>query len=51
MDDMEIRCGSEEELDEQLGRLKTALDQISRHKISVRYIDVRFQEPVVSPRT
>lgn len=47
----EIRCGSESELDEQLGRLKTALEQVARQQISVRYIDVRFQEPVVSPRT
>ena len=50
-EDTEIRCGSETELDEQMIRLKTALEQVSRQQISVRYIDVRFQEPVVSPRT
>jgi len=50
-EDTEIRCGSEAELNEQMDRLKTALEQISKQQIEVRYIDVRFQEPVVSPRT
>ena len=47
----EIRCGSEDELDGQLERLARALDRVARQRVDVRYIDVRFQEPVVSPRT
>lgn len=50
-DSTEVRCGTEEELSVQLGRLRSALEQLARQQVGVRYIDVRFQEPVVSPRT
>jgi cell division septal protein FtsQ len=47
----EIRCGSEAELDAHLRRLRTALQMIAKQRLEARYIDVRFQEPIVSPRT
>jgi cell division septal protein FtsQ len=47
----EIRCGSETELDAHLGRLRSALKAIGRRSLDARYIDVRFQEPVIAPRT
>ncbi len=50
-EEMEVRCGSEVELEAHLVRLKEALKTIQKQQIAVRYIDVRFQEPVVSPRT
>ena len=49
--DTEVRCGSEDELDVQLERLRAVLDRVARRQMEVRYIDVRFPEPVVSPRT
>jgi cell division septal protein FtsQ len=48
--DTEIRCGSEAELDAHLQRLRAALREVSRQSLQVRYIDVRFQEPVIGPR-
>ena len=50
-DTTEVRCGSEQELADQLSRLDTTLERIRRQQLDVRYIDVRFQEPVISPRT
>ena len=47
----EVRCGAEEELASHLDRLKTALKTVDHEEMSVRYIDVRFQDPVVAPRT
>ena len=47
----EIRCGSEAELDAHLERLAATLKAIDRHPFDVGYIDVRFQEPVIHPRT
>jgi hypothetical protein len=47
----EVRCGSEAELSDQLDRLQDALKTIARNQMTVRYIDVRFREPVVSPAT
>ncbi len=47
----EVRCGSEDELDTNLQRLGAALKAVTRQSLGVRYIDVRFQEPVVGPRT
>ena len=49
--EMEVRCGSEEELGMQLERLRAALKVIQRRQIAAQYIDVRFKEPVVSPQT
>ena len=47
----EIRCGSEAELSAHLQRLQVALRTVARQHVDAHYIDVRFQEPVVSPRT
>ncbi len=48
----EVRCGSEVELEAHLARLQTALRALAkRQELAVQYIDVRFQEPVVGPRT
>lgn len=48
-DEVEIRCGSETELDTQLARLRQALKAVARRSLKARYIDVRFQDPVVGP--
>jgi len=48
----EVRCGSEAELEGHLARLQAALRALAkRQEFAVQYIDVRFQEPVVGPRT
>lgn len=47
----EVRCGSEAELDTHLARLREALKAIAKQPLDARYIDVRFQEPVIGPRT
>lgn len=47
----EVRCGSEAELGAHLERLGAALKAIDRQPFTVGYIDVRFQEPVIHPRT
>ena len=47
----EIRCGSEAELGVHLLRLEAALKAVGRQPFEVGYIDVRFQEPVIHPRT
>ena len=47
----EVHCGSEEELDAHVHRLVSTLKVIGKQQLSVRYIDVRFREPVISPRT
>lgn len=50
--EMEVRCGSEAELDAHLTRLKHAFRALAkRRELMVRYIDVRFEEPVVGPLT
>ena len=46
----EVRCGSEAELADHLGRLQAALKAIAKQPFEVAYIDVRFQEPVIGPR-
>jgi cell division septal protein FtsQ len=51
-DGTEVRCGSEEELGAHLSRLQAALKAIAKQEsMDVGYIDVRFQEPVLGPRT
>ena len=50
-EDTEVRCGSEEQLAAQLERLRAALKIITKQQLAVRYIDVRFPEPVIGPRT
>jgi len=48
--DVEIRCGDEGSLSHHLQRLRTVLRRVSRHQLAVRSIDLRFKDPVVSPR-
>jgi hypothetical protein len=48
--DVEIRCGSEPELAMQLKRLRAALETVWQNQVPVRYIDVRFPDPVIGPR-
>ena len=50
-DDVEVRCGGEEDLSMHLHRLREVLKQIASHSLAVRYIDVRFQDPVIAPKT
>lgn len=47
----EVRCGSEAELDAHLARLHATLKTIAGEPMDLRYIDVRFPEPVLGPRT
>ncbi len=47
----EVRCGSEAELEAHLKRLQATLKAIARQQLAVRYIDVRFREPVVGSRS
>ena len=49
-DEIEIRCGSEEELAIQLGRLRAVLDRVAKQDMIIRYVDLRFPDPVVGPR-
>lgn len=50
-DDVEVRCGEESDLDAHLGRLQAVLKRVANHAVSIRYIDIRFQDPVIAPRT
>ena len=50
-EEIEVRCGSETELEVNLKRLQAVLRVIAKQSLAVQYIDLRFQEPVVSPRT
>ncbi|MBI1991651.1 MAG: FtsQ-type POTRA domain-containing protein [Candidatus Omnitrophica bacterium] len=47
---IEVRCGSEAELDMHLKRLQAALKAVARSPVAVKYLDVRFKEPVIGPR-
>ena len=49
--EIEIRCGSEADLGGQLEQLRSVMRVIATKPVDVRYIDVRFKEPVVGPRT
>ena len=50
-EEVEIRCGSEEELSTHLARLRAVLQRVSHHPLDIRYIDLRFKDPVIGPRT
>jgi len=50
-DELEVRCGSLQEFETHLTRLRTVLHHIARQDVAIRYIDVRFNEPVISPKT
>lgn len=47
---VEVRCGSQARLTQDLKRLKTVLQQVAKHEMNVRYIDLRFQDPVIGPK-
>ena len=49
-DQLEVRCGEETDLAAHLERLRAAFKAMRRHPLAAGYIDVRFREPVVSPR-
>ncbi len=46
----EVRCGSEAELETNLARLRAALRTLRQGAVPIRYVDVRFPEPVVGPQ-
>lgn len=46
----EVRCGSELELDAHLARLQAALKAMVKQPLPVKYIDVRFRDPVIGQR-
>lgn len=50
-DATEVRCGTEAELPTHLDRLQGALRALAKEAITVRYIDLRFPEPVIGPAT
>jgi hypothetical protein len=50
-DAIEVRCGREEELTAHLGRLRAVLRMIASQSLAVQYVDLRFKEPVIGPRT
>jgi len=50
-DEIEIRCGDEDNLTTALGRLRTVLRRVAGNPLAIRYIDVRFKDPVIGPRT
>ncbi len=49
--DTEVRCGAETELTANIERLRAALKALAKQQLAARYIDVRFPEPVIGPRT
>lgn len=44
---LEVRCGTEAELATHWERLRTALKTVERQGLAARYLDVRFQDPVI----
>ncbi len=50
-DETEVRCGSETEFAMHLERLRSTLNVLARQAMPARYIDVRFPEPVIGPRS
>jgi len=50
-EDVEIRCGDDTQLASHLRRLRAVLQQVAKHGLEVRYIDLRFPDPVIGPRT
>lgn len=49
-ENVEVRCGSEAELPRHLERLRAVFRTAVTEPEAVRYIDLRFNEPVISPR-
>ena len=50
-ENVEIRCGDDTQLASHLRRLRIVLQQVAKHGLEVRYIDLRFPDPVIGPRT
>ncbi len=50
-DGTEIRCGSPAELAAHLERLGPVLQMVARQQLAIRYIDLRFNDPVIGPST
>jgi cell division septal protein FtsQ len=48
--DIEVRFGGEGDLLAQLGRLRAVAKMITKDPLAVRYVDVRFADPVIGPR-
>ena len=48
---VEVRCGSEAELEANLRRLQASLETVGSPPLSIKYIDVRFPESVIAPQT
>lgn len=48
---VEVRCGSEGELESNLRRLRASLERIGEPLPPIKYIDVRFPEPVIAPQS
>ncbi|MBI3087984.1 MAG: FtsQ-type POTRA domain-containing protein [Candidatus Omnitrophica bacterium] len=49
-EDVEVWCGGEEALPDHLERLRPVLHRVARNQLAVRYIDLRFPDPVVGPQ-
>jgi len=49
-DEVEVRCGGEDALPAHLERLRPVLHRVARNQLAVRYIDLRFPDPVVGPQ-
>ena len=49
-EDIEVRCGTEADLAVGLARLKEVLRAVAHNPVTIRYIDVRFQDPVIGPK-
>ncbi|MBI3325043.1 MAG: FtsQ-type POTRA domain-containing protein [Candidatus Omnitrophica bacterium] len=49
--DIQIRCGGEAELPAQLRRLPGVMKIVVKDPSAVRYVDIRFADPVIGPRT
>ena len=49
-DDIEVRCGGEGQLDGQLTKLRSVLQKAATKDLLIRYIDLRFEDPVIGPK-
>ena len=49
--DTEIRCGPEAELDTHLERLRIVMHVVTQQAGAAKYVDVRFPQPVIGPRS
>lgn len=47
---LEVRCGREDQLPQQLDRVRTALRLLALRSLDAQYLDVRFDEPIIGQR-